>query len=240
MARRSAPPPKPKSPNLTVGQKRGRIERLQKCITRLEAFDPQKARKHAPAILELEAAIDRALASAFGYGTPAYLRYNQAATLDTSPLVANATARSPVIGPVGGPGRQNAKAQCAKAFRITRSGRSRSFVKRSAHLKKRLPMQNQLRRQHSNQRAHHNPGQPRRLVKFECPGVGAASLSKPHGVVWHDGGEGAIDQPTRPSSLRTGPCPCRRRRRRRPSASHRPSPRAARPRRCAVCLGCAP
>jgi hypothetical protein len=84
MARRSAPPPKPKSLILTVGQQRRRIERLQKCITSLEAFDPQKARKRAPAVLALEAAIDKALSSAFGYGTTSYLRYNQAATLDPS------------------------------------------------------------------------------------------------------------------------------------------------------------
>src|SRR5215831_2312436 len=57
MARRSALPPKPKSPILTVGQKRRRIERLQKCVTSLEAFDPQKARKRAPMVLALEAAI---------------------------------------------------------------------------------------------------------------------------------------------------------------------------------------
>ena len=82
MARRSVPAPKPKSPILTVGQKRRRIERLQKCVTSLEAFDPQKARKRAPAVLELEAAIDKTLSSAFGYGTSAYLRFNQAATLD--------------------------------------------------------------------------------------------------------------------------------------------------------------
>src|SRR5271170_7796196 len=114
MARRSAPPPKPKSPNLTVGQKRRRIERSQKCITSLEAFDPQKARKRAPAVLALEAAIDKALSSAFGYGTSAYLRYNQAATLDPSPLLTNATLRSPVLPPVGGPGRHDAKAHEAR------------------------------------------------------------------------------------------------------------------------------
>jgi hypothetical protein len=110
MARRSVPPPKPKSPILTVGQKRRRIERLQKCVTHLEAFDPQKARKRAPAVVELEAAIDKALSSAFGYGTPAYLRYNQAATLEPDPMVANATLRSPVLRPVGGPPRGDAKA----------------------------------------------------------------------------------------------------------------------------------
>jgi hypothetical protein len=109
MARRSAPPPKPKAPILTVGQKRRRITRLQKCITSLEAFDPQKAQKRAPAVLALEAAIDKALSAAFGYGTPAYLRYNQAAALDPSPLITNATLRSPVLRPVGGPGRHDAK-----------------------------------------------------------------------------------------------------------------------------------
>ena len=110
MARRSAPPPKPKTPILTVGQKRRRIERLQNFITKLEAFDPQKARKRAPAILELEAAIDKALSSAFGYGTPAYLRYNEAATLDPSPLLTTAV-RAGVSRPVGGPARHEAKVQ---------------------------------------------------------------------------------------------------------------------------------
>src|SRR5215470_14913373 len=102
MARRSVPPPKPKSPILTVGQKRRRVERLQKCVTSLEAFDPRKARKRAPMVLALEGAIDKALSSAFGYGTSAYLRYNQAATLDPSPLLTNVTVRSAVVPPVGG------------------------------------------------------------------------------------------------------------------------------------------
>jgi hypothetical protein len=111
MARRSAPPPKPKTPILTVGQKRRRIERLQKCVTKLEAFDPQKARKRAPAVLELEAAIDKALSSAFGYGTPAYLRYNEAATLDPSPLFTDAAVRAGVSRPVDRPGRYGAKVE---------------------------------------------------------------------------------------------------------------------------------
>jgi hypothetical protein len=110
MARRPAPPPKPKSPILTVGQKRRRIERLQKCITNLEAFDPEKARKRAPAVLELEASIDKALSSAFGYGTPAYLRYNDAATLDPSPLFTSVAVRGPAKA-VAGPARHDAKVQ---------------------------------------------------------------------------------------------------------------------------------
>ena len=111
MARRSVPPPKPKTPTLTVGQKRRRIERLQKCVTNLEAFDPQKARNRAPAVLELEAAIDKALSSAFGYGTPAYLRYNEAATLDPSPLLTKVAARAPASPTSGGPMRRDAKVQ---------------------------------------------------------------------------------------------------------------------------------
>jgi hypothetical protein len=110
MARRSALPPKPRTPILTVGQKRRRIERLQKCVTSLEAFDPQKARKRAPATLELEAAIDKALSSAFGYGTPAYLRYTEAATLDSSPLLTSVAVRAPAKA-VGGPARHDAKVQ---------------------------------------------------------------------------------------------------------------------------------
>jgi hypothetical protein len=127
MARRSVPPPKPKSPTLTVGQKRRRIERLQKCITSLEAFDPQKAQKRAPAVLALETAIDKALSLAFGYGTPAYLRYNQAATLDPDPLITNATLRSPVLRPVGGPGRHDAKAHEARRQHFS-EGKERSIA----------------------------------------------------------------------------------------------------------------
>jgi hypothetical protein len=109
MARVSVPPPTPRTPILTVGQKRRRIERLQKCIANLGAFDPQKARKRAPAVLELEAAVDKALSSAFGYGTPAYLRYNEAATLDPSPLLAEVAVRA--ARPASGPVRHEAKVQ---------------------------------------------------------------------------------------------------------------------------------
>ena len=127
MARRSVPPPKPKSPILTVGQKRRRIERLQKCITSLEAFNPQKAQKRSPAVLALEAAIDKALSSAFGYGTPAYLRYNQAAILEPDPVITNATLRSPVLRPVGGPGRHDAKAHEARRQHFS-EGKERSIA----------------------------------------------------------------------------------------------------------------
>jgi hypothetical protein len=118
MARRSVPPPKPKPPVLTVGQKRGRIERLQKCMQRLEAFDPQKVQRRVgvPEVLALEAAIDKALSSAFGYGTPAYMRYNLAATLHRGPLITTAALASTVVRPVGGPRRREAQVQEARQY----------------------------------------------------------------------------------------------------------------------------
>src|SRR5580658_7116273 len=102
MARRSVrrrKPPKPKAPILTAEQKRRRIERLKKCIRDLQAFDPQQVQKRfgVPEVFALEAAIDKALASAFGQGTPAYMRYNRAATLDHGPLITKAPVRSAVV-----------------------------------------------------------------------------------------------------------------------------------------------
>ena len=49
------------------------------CIRRVEAFDP--TRLGVADVLRLETSIDQALSGAFGYGTPAYLRYNLAARL---------------------------------------------------------------------------------------------------------------------------------------------------------------
>ena len=129
MARRPVPPPKPRSPILTLGQKRRRIERLQKCITRLEAFDSQKVRKRFgnTEVVTLEAAIDKALSSAFGYGTPAYMRYNQAATLATGPLITNAALRSTILRPVGGPENHDAQ-EAQEARKYFSEGKARSIA----------------------------------------------------------------------------------------------------------------
>jgi len=133
MARRPVPPPKPRSPILTAGQKRRRIERLQKCITSLEAFDPQKVRKRFgnPEVLALEAAIDKALSSAFGYGTPAYMQYNQAATLDPGPLITNVALHGTVLRPVRGPGRHEAQAQEARHHFSDGSERSIALLRKA-------------------------------------------------------------------------------------------------------------
>jgi hypothetical protein len=73
-------------------------------LQRLEAFDPQKMQKRVgvPGVLELEGTIDKALSSAFGYGTAPYLRYN---------LAVRTTVR-----PVGGPKRRDAQAQEARQY----------------------------------------------------------------------------------------------------------------------------
>jgi hypothetical protein len=123
MARRSVrrpKPPKRKAPILTAEQKRRRIERLKKCIRDLQAFDPQKVQKRfgEPEVFALEAAIDKALTSAFGHGTSAYMRFNRAATLDHGPLITNAPVHSIAAPPESGePGSQDAReAQEARAY----------------------------------------------------------------------------------------------------------------------------
>jgi len=87
MATRRSTPPPPQAPVLTADQKRRRIDRLQRCIDELEAFDPQQVQRRygEPEVMRLEAAIDEALAAAFGHGTPAYNRYRRAAKLDHGP-----------------------------------------------------------------------------------------------------------------------------------------------------------
>jgi predicted nucleotide-binding protein len=66
---------------------RRRLDRLQKCVDELEAFDPQKVQRRyrEPEVMRLEAMIDEALSAAFGHGTPAYIRYRDAAQLDHGP-----------------------------------------------------------------------------------------------------------------------------------------------------------
>jgi predicted nucleotide-binding protein len=87
-SRRSALPAQ--APVLTADQKRRRIDRLQRCIDELGAFNPELVQKRyrEPEVMRLEAAVDEALAAAFGHGTTAYNRYRQAAKLDHGPHTA--------------------------------------------------------------------------------------------------------------------------------------------------------
>ena len=128
MARRSIRSPKPTPPVLTVEQKRRRIRRLRKCVQRVEAFDPQIVQKRfgIPEVLALEAAIDKALSSAFGYGTSAYIRYNLAATLNHGPLITNAALRSTVRPDFGGPASDDAQ-EAQEARKYYSKGKERSI-----------------------------------------------------------------------------------------------------------------
>src|SRR5579872_1927482 len=139
MARRSAPPPKPKTPVLTVGQTQLRIKRLHRCIATLEAFEPQKARKREPAVLALEAAIDKALCSAFGYGTASYLRYNRAGTLDPCPLLRTSRFALPPRDLL-----VHQHGLSSRIFLRTKSERSACFEKRLAPSKKKLRASNRV------------------------------------------------------------------------------------------------
>jgi Predicted nucleotide-binding protein containing TIR-like domain len=83
MARHPSPPPKPERTILTVEQKRRCIDRLNKRIEDLQAFDPQTVQKRfPPEVTALQNAIDEALSAAFGHGTVEYRRYSSAAHLD--------------------------------------------------------------------------------------------------------------------------------------------------------------
>jgi len=127
-SRRPVPPPQPRAPILTAGQKRRRIQRLETCITSLEAFDLQKVRKRFgnPDVVTFEAAIDKALSSAFGYGTAAYLRYNLAAKLEPGPVITNAALADAAVRPVGGAARH--EAQVSEARQYFSEGRERSIA----------------------------------------------------------------------------------------------------------------
>lgn len=89
MARRPAEPAQPVRPNLTVDQKRRCVDRLNKRIQELDAFDPQTVQKRFtdPNVSALEAAIDEALSAAFGHETVEYRRYKRAVQLDHGPVV---------------------------------------------------------------------------------------------------------------------------------------------------------
>jgi hypothetical protein len=79
MAPHPTPPSKPERPDLTVEQKRHCIDRLNKRIEDLQAFDPQTVQKRfPPKVTALQNAIDEALSAAFGHGTLEYGRYSSA------------------------------------------------------------------------------------------------------------------------------------------------------------------
>jgi hypothetical protein len=110
---------------------------LKKCIRDLQAFDPKKVQKRfgVPEVFALEAAIDKALSSAFGRSTSAYMRYNRAATLDHGPLVTTTPARSTVVPPDSGEPRSQdpREAQEARAYFSEAKERSIDLLRKAIY-----------------------------------------------------------------------------------------------------------
>jgi hypothetical protein len=125
MARRTTSYAPPQPAVLTVDQKRRRIERLENCIRDLEAFDPQTVQKRygIPEVEALEAAIDDALAAAFGHGTHSYNRYKAAADLDAGP---NMVRIQPAFG--RGPMIDHDAQEAHEARRYLAEGKQRSIA----------------------------------------------------------------------------------------------------------------
>jgi predicted nucleotide-binding protein len=87
-ARRPPPPPAP--PVLTAEQIPRRIDGLRRCISELEAFDPQTVQKryNITEVVAIETSIKDALEAAFGSGTSRYNRFEDAARIDQGPHTA--------------------------------------------------------------------------------------------------------------------------------------------------------
>ncbi|MCA1365806.1 nucleotide-binding protein [Bradyrhizobium sp. BRP14] len=123
---RRTPPSLPVEPRLSAGQIRRCIERFNRCIADLEAFDPSKIQKRyprQPEVIALEAAIDEALATAFGEGTPTYIRYSGAKSLDQGPhvmRVGSAFGRGPRV--------DHEREEAIKARQYLAEGKERSIV----------------------------------------------------------------------------------------------------------------
>jgi hypothetical protein len=82
------PPPELPEPVIHgPDQLREGIERLQRQIGELEAFDSSSVKaRHATETRAIQAAIAETLAKTFGYGTPSYNLYAPAARLDNGPM----------------------------------------------------------------------------------------------------------------------------------------------------------
>lgn len=97
MARRAVPD-KPQAADLTIDGMRLGIERLNRRIADVEAFEPSKITKRfSPDVEALQTAIDETLGRVFGHGTIEYNRYSGAARLDQGPFI---MGDDPTVGEV--------------------------------------------------------------------------------------------------------------------------------------------
>jgi predicted nucleotide-binding protein len=126
MARRTTPI-RPERPVHSVEEKRRDIERLQRRIADLEAFDPNgvTSRFSDPGVTKLQTAIGSTLASVFGHGTIEYDRYASAAQLDHGPV--SIQMDSSWISARGGGGYQDDR-QLHEAYRYLTEGKAESLA----------------------------------------------------------------------------------------------------------------
>jgi hypothetical protein len=88
LARRGTAPPPPQQPvNLTPEQMRQGIERIQKRLDEVSAFEPTSVTEqyNIPHVEALAASVDEALVRTFGVASPDYKRYSDAAQFDNGP-----------------------------------------------------------------------------------------------------------------------------------------------------------
>jgi predicted nucleotide-binding protein len=87
MARQKPEPPAKQPASLSPQQLQAGIERLKKCIERVEAFDPNnvKEQHNIPHVEKLAASLDEALVRTFGADSLDYERYKNAAYFSNGP-----------------------------------------------------------------------------------------------------------------------------------------------------------
>ncbi|MCF3947340.1 TIR domain-containing protein [Acidiphilium iwatense] len=96
MARRPASSPSPQSANLTVEQMRRGVDRINKRIADVEAFDPRTVRERFDTRANvIGTGIEETLASVFGHNTVEYNSYLSAQNLDAGPMVFGGGPDSP-------------------------------------------------------------------------------------------------------------------------------------------------
>jgi len=94
---RTKPQPSKQSAILSAQQLQAGIDRLQKRIEEVKAFDPRSVtdQDDIPYVKRIVAAIDDALIRTFGNDSPEYERYNTLCTLTTGLIVTLIPSRLP-------------------------------------------------------------------------------------------------------------------------------------------------
>lgn len=121
---RKKPPPTPQRAHLSVDQMEQGVERIERLISEVDAFDANTITKRfGPEVNALETRIEGVLESVFGHGTVQYRRYAPAKSLDAGALRVQA---SNWIGARGGGYRGHD--ELAEARQYVNQGKARSVL----------------------------------------------------------------------------------------------------------------